>query len=58
MFEALSDRFEGIFKRLRRRGRLSEGDVDEVPRGVRLVLVEADVSLEEIFIRATGGSEE
>ena len=30
MFEALSDRFDGIFKRLRGRGILREDDVDEV----------------------------
>ena len=30
MFESLSDRFEGIFTRLRGKGRLSEADVDEV----------------------------
>ncbi len=45
MFEALSDRFEGIFKRLRSRGRLSETDVDEVLREIRLALLEADVNL-------------
>ncbi len=44
MFETLSDRFEGIFKRLRGRGRLSEGDVDEVLREIRLALLEADVN--------------
>src|SRR6478609_9574596 len=32
MFESLSDRFDGIFKNLRGKGRLSEADVDEVLR--------------------------
>ncbi len=45
MFEALSDRFEGIFGRLRNRGRLSEDDIDEVLREIRVALLEADVNL-------------
>ncbi len=45
MFEALADRFEGIFGRLRNRGRLSEEDVDEVLREIRVALLEADVNL-------------
>ncbi len=44
MFESLSDRFEGIFKRLRGHGRLDEDDVDEVLREIRLALLEADVN--------------
>jgi signal recognition particle subunit SRP54 len=44
MFESLSDRFDGIFKKLRGRGRLSEADVDEVLREIRLALLEADVN--------------
>ncbi|MCU1498818.1 MAG: ffh [Acidimicrobiales bacterium] len=44
MFESLSDRFEGIFKKLRGKGRLSEADVDEVLREIRLALLEADVN--------------
>ena len=45
MFEALSDRFDGIFKRLRGKGRLSEADVDEVLREIRVALLEADVNV-------------
>ena len=45
MFESLSDRFDGIFTRLRGKGRLSESDVDEVLREIRLALLEADVNL-------------
>ena len=44
MFDSLSDRFEGIFKRLRGRGRLGEREVDEVLREIRLALLEADVN--------------
>jgi signal recognition particle subunit SRP54 len=43
MFENLTGRLDGIFKELRRRGKLSEGDVDNVMREVRLALLEADV---------------
>jgi signal recognition particle subunit SRP54 len=45
MFEALSDRFDGIFKGLRNRGRLTEQEVDEVLREIRLALLEADVNV-------------
>ena len=44
MFESLTDRFDGIFTRLRGKGRLSEADVDEVLREIRLALLEADVN--------------
>jgi signal recognition particle subunit SRP54 len=44
MFESLSERFEGIFDRLRSKGVLREGDVDEVLREIRLALLEADVN--------------
>ena len=45
MFDALSDRFDGIFTRLRNRGRLTEKDIDEVAREIRLALLEADVNV-------------
>jgi signal recognition particle subunit SRP54 len=48
MFEALSDRFDGIFKRLRGRGRLREEDVDEVLHEIRLALLEADVNFKVV----------
>ena len=44
MFESLSERFEGIFDRLRSKGTLRESDVDEVLREIRLALLEADVN--------------
>jgi len=43
MFENLSDRLNTIFQNLRRRGKLSEADVDASLREVRLALLEADV---------------
>ena len=45
MFESLSDRFDAIFTRLRGKGRLSEADVDEALREIRLALLQADVNL-------------
>lgn len=45
MFESLSDRFDGIFSRLKNKGRLSDQDVDEVLKEIRLALLEADVNL-------------
>lgn len=44
MFENLTGRLEEIFKQLRRRGKLSEKDVDAALREVRLALLEADVN--------------
>ncbi|RPJ49841.1 MAG: signal recognition particle protein [Chloroflexi bacterium] len=43
MFENLTQRLENIFEELRRRGKLSEADVDLVMREVRMALLEADV---------------
>ena len=45
MFEALSTKLNGVFDRLRRRGALSEADVSEALREVRVALLEADVAL-------------
>ncbi len=45
MFEALSERLNGVFDRLGGRGLLSERDIDEALREVRVALLEADVAL-------------
>jgi signal recognition particle subunit SRP54 len=45
VFDTLSGRLDDIFSRLRSRGRLTETQVDEVLREIRLALLEADVSL-------------
>jgi signal recognition particle subunit SRP54 len=45
MFESLSERLEAAFTRLRRKGKLTEADVDEGLREIRLALLEADVAL-------------
>jgi signal recognition particle subunit SRP54 len=61
MFDALTDRLGGIFDRLTRRGALTEGDVDEALREVRVALLEADVALpvvrdfiDSVRVRAVG----
>lgn len=45
MFNSLSDRLTSVFDRLRRRGALSEQDVSEALREIRIALLEADVAL-------------
>ena len=43
-FEGLSEKLNGVFKRLKSRGKLTEADVKEAMREVRMALLEADVS--------------
>ena len=43
-FENLSDKLSGVFKKLRSKGRLSESDVKEAMREIRMALLEADVN--------------
>jgi signal recognition particle subunit SRP54 len=45
VFDALTDKLQGVFSGLRGRGKLSEGDIDKAMRAIRLSLLEADVSL-------------
>ncbi len=45
MFDTLSDKLTGVFDRLRKRGTLSDADVTEALREVRLALLDADVAL-------------
>lgn len=44
MFESLGDRLQSVFDNLQRRGKLTEADVDQAMREVRLALLEADVN--------------
>jgi signal recognition particle subunit SRP54 len=44
MFESLTDKLQKAFKRLTGKGALTEKDVDEALREIRLVLLEADVN--------------
>ena len=48
MFESLSDRLQNVFKRLMGKGRLTEKDVDEALREVRVALLEADVNFKVV----------
>ena len=45
MFDSLSSRLEGVFKKIRGKGRLSAADVDEVLSEIRTALLEADVNV-------------
>src|SRR2546427_2904988 len=48
MFEQLSDRLTGTFERLRGRPRVTETDLDEALRDVRVALLEADVNFKVV----------
>ena len=59
MFEALNERLTGVFDRITGRGALSEKDVAEAMREVRVALLEADVALpvvKEFIAFATEGA--
>ena len=48
MFESLSDRLEGIFKKLKGRGLLTEADVLAAMKEIRMALLEADVNFKVV----------
>jgi len=48
MFESLTERLQAVFKKLARKGKLREQDVDEALREVRLALLEADVNYQVV----------
>src|ERR687885_2209502 len=48
MFESLSEKLQGVFERLGRKGTLTEEDVEAALREVRMALLEADVSLKVV----------
>ena len=48
LFSGLADRLQGILKNLRGRGRLSEADVNECLREIRMALLEADVNFKVV----------
>jgi len=61
MFENLTEKLEGVFKKLRGRGRLDEENVASALKEIRIALLEADVNfkvvkdfIEEVRIRAVG----
>ncbi len=45
MFDALTDKLQGVFSGLRGRGKLTDADIDKAMRAIRLSLLEADVGL-------------
>jgi signal recognition particle subunit SRP54 len=45
VFDNLSDRLNGIFSKLRGKGKLTDADIDATAREIRLALLEADVAL-------------
>ena len=53
-FDSLSEKLSNVFKKLRGKGRLSEADIKEAMREVRLALLEADVSYKVVkdFIKS------
>ena len=53
-FEGLSEKLNGVFKRLKSRGKLSEADVKEAMREVKMALLEADVSYKVVTERSVG----
>ncbi|MDN6290852.1 MAG: signal recognition particle receptor subunit alpha, partial [Tetragenococcus koreensis] len=47
-FENLTDRLQSAMKKLRKKGKISEADVKEMMREIRLALLEADVNLQVV----------
>ena len=45
MFDSLSSRLEGVIKKIRGKGRLTDADVDDVLKEIRTALLEADVNV-------------
>ncbi len=48
MFESLTDKLQGAFKRFGSRGRVTEEDLDQVLREVRMAMLEADVNFKVV----------
>src|SRR3954449_9670830 len=48
MFESLTEKLQTVFDQLGRKGKLTEKDVDEALRQVRLALLEADVNFKVV----------
>ena len=61
MFESLTEKLDGIFKKLKGRGRLDEENIASALKEIRMALLEADVNfkvvkdfIEEVKVRAVG----
>jgi signal recognition particle subunit SRP54 len=47
-FDGLSDKLQGVIKKLKGRGKISETELKEVLREVRIALLEADVNFKVV----------
>lgn len=47
-FEGLSEKLQGVFKKLKGKGILTEADINDAMREVRLALLEADVNFKVV----------
>ncbi len=45
MFESLGEKFDGLWRKLRGQGRITEANIEDALRDVRLALLEADVNV-------------
>src|SRR6267378_4495636 len=54
MFESLGEKFDSLVRKLRGQGKITERNIEEALRDVRLALLEADVNLEVVrgFVEA------
>ena len=47
-FESLGDKLQGVFKKLKGKGKLTEKDIKDAMREVKLALLEADVNFKVV----------
>jgi len=54
MFESLGEKFDSLLRKLRGQGKITERNIEEALRDVRLALLEADVNLNVVrdFVEA------
>ncbi|MCL1913743.1 MAG: signal recognition particle protein [Eubacteriaceae bacterium] len=50
MFDSLSEKVQGAFKKLRGKGKLTEKDIDEALKEIRMALLEADVNFKVVKV--------
>ena len=48
MFDSLAEKLQGTLADVRNRGTLTEGDIDDAMREIRLALLEADVNFKVV----------
>ena len=47
-FESLGEKLQGVFKKMRGKGKLSEKDIKDAMREIKLALLEADVNFKVV----------